>query len=135
VTPLQIAREYATMGSYGIYRPLSITKVTPPVMGQQIADPNIVKTVVRMMESDVLPGGSGVRAAVPGYRLATKTGTAEKLGDSGKYDGGYVNYTAGVARSAILKWRWWWWSTIRRQAPTLVDRWRPLYLAISWGRY
>ena len=97
VTPLQIAREYATMGSYGIYRPLSITKVTPPVMGQQIADPNIVKTVVRMMESDVLPGGSGVRAAVPGYRLATKTGTAEKLGNSGKYDGGYVNYTAGVA--------------------------------------
>ena len=97
VTPLQIAREYATMGSYGVYRPLSITKVTPPVMGQQVADPNIVKTVVHMMESDVLPGGSGVRAAVPGYRLATKTGTAEKLGDSGKYDGGYVNYTAGVA--------------------------------------
>jgi len=97
VTPLQIAREYATLGSFGIYRPLSITKVTPPVLGTRVADEDTVKTVVHMMESDALPGGSGVRAAVPGYRLAIKTGTAEKMGDSGKYDGGYINYTAGVA--------------------------------------
>ncbi|MDF7658812.1 penicillin-binding transpeptidase domain-containing protein [Erwiniaceae bacterium L1_54_6] len=97
VTPLQIAREYATLGSFGIYRPLSITKVTPPVMGVQVANPVTTQIVVHMMESDVLPGGSGLRAAVPGYRLATKTGTAEKMGTDGKYDGGYINYTAGVA--------------------------------------
>jgi len=96
-TPLQIARVYATLGSYGIYRPLSITKVTPPVDGERVADPDTVNTVLHMMESDMLPGGSGVRAAVPGYRLAIKTGTAEKLGENGKYDAGYVNYTAGVA--------------------------------------
>ncbi|MEI2603970.1 penicillin-binding transpeptidase domain-containing protein [Erwinia aphidicola] len=97
VTPLQIAREYATLGSFGIYRPLSITKVSPPVMGTRVAPEDTVRSVVHMMESDALPGGSGVRAAVPGYRLAIKTGTAEKMGDSGKYDGGYINYTAGVA--------------------------------------
>lgn len=97
VTPLQIAREYATLGSFGLYRPLSITKVTPPVSGRRVADEETVREVVHMMESDALPGGSGVRAAVPGYRLAIKTGTAEKMGDSGKYDGGYINYTAGVA--------------------------------------
>ncbi|CAO97821.1 penicillin-binding transpeptidase domain-containing protein [Erwinia tasmaniensis] len=97
VTPLQIAREYATLGAFGVYRPLSITKVTPPVLGNRVADEETVRAVVRMMESDALPGGSGVRAAVPGYRLAIKTGTAEKMGDSGKYDGGYINYTAGVA--------------------------------------
>ncbi|RRZ97070.1 penicillin-binding transpeptidase domain-containing protein [Erwinia sp. 198] len=97
VTPLQIAREYATLGSFGVYRPLSITKVTPPVIGTRVADEDIVRSVVHMMESDALPGGSGVRAAVPGYRLAIKTGTAEKMGASGKYDGGYINYTAGVA--------------------------------------
>ncbi|MDT0175853.1 penicillin-binding transpeptidase domain-containing protein [Enterobacter sp. BRE11] len=97
VTPLQIAREYATLGSYGIYRPLSITRVTPPVLGRQVANPETVKEVVHMLESDVLPGGTGIKAAVPGYRLATKTGTAEKMGSSGKYDGGYINYTAGIA--------------------------------------
>lgn len=97
VTPLQIAREYATLGSFGVYRPLSITKVTPPVIGTRVANEDNVRSVVHMMESDALPGGSGVRAAVPGYRLAIKTGTAEKMGASGKYDGGYINYTAGVA--------------------------------------
>lgn len=97
VTPLQIAREYATIGSFGIYRPLSITKVTPPVLGTRVMDKNVVETVVHMMESDALPGGSGLSAAVPGYRLAIKTGTAEKMGPTGKYDGGYINYTAGVA--------------------------------------
>lgn len=97
VTPLQIAREYATIGSFGVYRPLSITKVTPPVMGTRVMDKSVVETVVHMMESDALPGGSGLSAAVPGYRLAIKTGTAEKMGPSGKYDGGYINYTAGVA--------------------------------------
>jgi len=97
VTPLQIAREYATLGSFGVYRPLSITRVSPPVAGRRVADEDTVRAVVHMMESDALPGGSGVRAAVPGYRLAIKTGTAEKMGDSGKYDGGYINYTAGVA--------------------------------------
>ncbi|CAJ1000008.1 penicillin-binding transpeptidase domain-containing protein [Sodalis praecaptivus] len=96
-TPLQIAREYATIGALGVYRPLSITRVTPPVMGKRVMDAGIVRTVLHMMESDALPGGSGVRAAVPGYRLAIKTGTAEKMGPSGKYDGGYINYTAGVA--------------------------------------
>ncbi len=50
-----------------------------------------------MLESDVLPGGTGIKAAVPDYSLATKTGTAEKIGDSGKCDGGYINYTAGIA--------------------------------------
>ncbi|KAF1366434.1 cell division protein FtsI/penicillin-binding protein 2 [Yokenella regensburgei] len=62
-----------------------------------VANPEIVKTVMHMMVSDILPGGSGVKAAVPGYRLATKTGTAEKLDNSRKYNGGYVNYTAEFA--------------------------------------
>ncbi len=62
VTPLQMVREYATIGSFGVYRPLSITKVTPPVMGQQVMSAEVVKTVVHMMESDALPGGA---ASVP----------------------------------------------------------------------
>ncbi|HEJ9093728.1 penicillin-binding transpeptidase domain-containing protein [Serratia odorifera] len=97
VTPLQMAREYAAIGAFGVYRPLSITKITPPVVGQRVMPESVVRSVVHMMESDALPGGSGVSAAVPGYRLAIKTGTAEKMGDNGKYDGGYINYTAGVA--------------------------------------
>uniref|UniRef100_UPI0009A96DD8 peptidoglycan glycosyltransferase FtsI n=1 Tax=Salmonella enterica TaxID=28901 RepID=UPI0009A96DD8 len=80
VTPLQLARVYATIGSYGIYRPLSITKVDPPVPGERIFPESTVRTVVHMMESVALPGGGGVKAAIKGYRIAIKTGTAKKVG-------------------------------------------------------
>ncbi|MDH2068028.1 peptidoglycan glycosyltransferase FtsI [Pantoea sp. GD03673] len=97
VTPLQLARVYATIGSYGINRPLSITKVDPPVAGQRVFDASLVKTVMHMMESVALPGGGGVKAAIKGYRIAIKTGTAKKVGPDGRYVNKYIAYTAGVA--------------------------------------
>ena len=97
VTPLQLARVYATIGSYGVYRPLSITKVDPPVPGERIFPEATVRTVVHMMESVALPGGGGVKAAIKGYRIAIKTGTAKKVGPDGRYINKYIAYTAGVA--------------------------------------
>ncbi len=97
VTPLQLARVYATIGSYGIYRPLSITKVDPPVPGERVFPDQLRRTVVHMMESVALPGGGGVKAAIKGYRIAIKTGTAKKVGPDGRYINKYIAYTAGVA--------------------------------------
>lgn len=97
VTPLQLARVYATIGSFGIARPLSITKVDPPVGGKRVFPEALVKTVVHMMESVALPGGGGVKAAIKGYRVAIKTGTAKKVGPDGRYVNKYIAYTAGVA--------------------------------------
>lgn len=97
VTPLQLAHVYATIGSYGVERPLSITRIDPPVMGTQVMPTEIVKEVEHMMESVALPGGGGVKAAVRDYRVAVKTGTAKKIDESGKYVDKYVAYTAGVA--------------------------------------
>ncbi|MBP2169768.1 cell division protein FtsI (penicillin-binding protein 3) [Erwinia toletana] len=97
VTPLQLARVYATIGSYGIARPLSITRVDPPVSGERVFPEELVKTVVHMMESVALPGGGGVKAAIKGYRIAIKTGTAKKVGPDGRYVNKYIAYTAGVA--------------------------------------
>ncbi|MDU5190267.1 MAG: peptidoglycan glycosyltransferase FtsI, partial [Mixta calida] len=97
VTPLQLARVYATIGSYGVARPLSITKVDPPVPGERVFPEQLVKTVVHMMESVALPGGGGVKAAIKGYRIAIKTGTAKKVGPDGRYVNKYIAYTAGVA--------------------------------------
>ncbi|CUR53645.1 Peptidoglycan synthase FtsI [Serratia symbiotica] len=97
VTPLQLARVYATIGSLGIYRPLSIIKVNSPISGKRIFPESLVRTVIHMMESVALPGGSGVKAAIKGYRIAIKTGTAKKVGINGKYISHYIAYTAGVA--------------------------------------
>ena len=52
VTPLQLARAYATLGSFGIYRPLSITRVDPPVIGERVLPEKTTREVVHMMESD-----------------------------------------------------------------------------------
>lgn len=97
VTPLQLARAYATIGSGGVYRPLSITRVDSPVYGERVFPENIVKEVIEMMETVTFPHEGGARAAVKGYRVAVKTGTAKKVGDNGAYINKYVAYTAGLA--------------------------------------
>lgn len=96
VTPVQLARAYATLGSFGIYRPLSITKVDPPVIGERVLPEKTTRDVVKMMESVAQPGEGGARAMVDGYRVAVKTGTARKL-ENGKYVEKYLAYTAGIA--------------------------------------
>ncbi|MCT8544241.1 cell division protein FtsI [Glaesserella parasuis] len=96
VTPLQLARAYATLGSFGVYRPLSITKVDPPVLGDRVLPEKITRDVVKMMESVAQKGEGGQRAMVDGYRVAVKTGTVRKL-EKGQYVKKYFAYTAGIA--------------------------------------
>ncbi|MDO4697302.1 MAG: penicillin-binding transpeptidase domain-containing protein [Pasteurellaceae bacterium] len=105
VTPLQLARAYATLGSFGIYRPLSITKVDPPVIGERVLPEKITRDVVKMMETVAEKGGTGTRAAVEGFHVAVKTGTAQKTktikDQNGKpktiYTDKHLAYTAGIA--------------------------------------
>ncbi|WP_261791466.1 penicillin-binding transpeptidase domain-containing protein, partial [Candidatus Erwinia dacicola] len=68
-----------------------------PVAGQRVFPEPLVRIVLHMMESVALPGGGGVKAAIKGYRIAIKTGTAKKVGPDGKYVNKYIAYTAGVA--------------------------------------
>ena len=96
VTPLQLARAYATLGSFGIYRPLSITRVDPPVIGERVLPEKTTREVVHMMESVAQKGEGGQQAMIDGYRVAVKTGTARKL-EKGQYVEKYLADTAGLA--------------------------------------
>ncbi|MWN31829.1 MULTISPECIES: peptidoglycan glycosyltransferase FtsI [unclassified Gilliamella] len=102
VTPLQLARAYATIGSYGIYRPVSILKVTEPVKGERVVQESIAKKVVQLMEAVAVTGG-GTKASVPGYSVGVKTGTAKKL-SGGRYVNQYLAYTAGIAPATAPKY-------------------------------
>lgn len=98
LTPIQLLHAYTTLGAYGIKRPLSILKTEKVVPGEQVLDPKIAKKILLMIESvtDKAGGGGGWRAAIPGYRVGVKTGTAKKA-VAGGYGNDYFSYTVGVA--------------------------------------
>lgn len=97
ITPLQLAKVYATIGGMGRSKPLSIIKIDTPVIGNQIFPSSLVRVVIDMMESVALTGGSVCQAAIEGYRVAIKTGTVKKVGVHGRYINKYIAYAAGIA--------------------------------------
>jgi cell division protein FtsI (penicillin-binding protein 3) len=96
VTPVQLAHAYATLGSYGQFRPLRIIKDDEEMTPVQVVGQQNTRRVLDMMETVTQKGGTATRAAVPGYRVAAKTGTSRKA-TAGGYSDEYVALVAGVA--------------------------------------
>lgn len=103
VTPLQLAHAYATIGSGGIRRPLSFERVSGPVAGERVMDASIAHSLVQLMEHVVATGGTGTRAAVVGYRVAGKTGTAWKSFAGGYSTDHFMAVFAGVVPASHPK--------------------------------
>ncbi|MCW5570150.1 MAG: penicillin-binding transpeptidase domain-containing protein [Steroidobacteraceae bacterium] len=97
VTPLQLAHAYATIGGAGQSRPVSFLRVDTVPVGDRVLDERVSRSLVHMLESVVTPAGTGVRAAIPGYRVAGKTGTAWKSNAGGYSTDRYMAVFGGVA--------------------------------------
>ena len=86
VTPLQLTHGYATVGSLGVSRPVSFLRVDGPVAGDQVIQARYCRELIGLLESVVTAeGATGFRAAIPGYRVSGKTGTAYKTKPGGGY--------------------------------------------------
>ncbi|MQY52287.1 penicillin-binding protein 2 [Rhodocyclus tenuis] len=97
VSLIQLARAYTVFARDGELIPLSLTRQEPGVLkGTQVFSPQTVREVRAMLEMAVLPGGTALKAQVPGYRVAGKTGTAHKL-EGGVYADRYVASFVGMA--------------------------------------
>ena len=100
VTTAQLARMYATVANGGIKRPLNIIKEPKPKAWQggeeRVVSKANASAVMHMMESVTQKGGTATKAAIPGYRVAGKTGTSRKA-VAGGYGEEYVNIFAGIA--------------------------------------
>ncbi len=95
VTALQLAAAYAAIANGGIlYKPYLVSRVTdandrtvmeisPKPVGRVIGE-KTASRLLKALEGVVEEGGTATRAALPGYSIAGKTGTAQKVVD-GKY--------------------------------------------------
>ncbi len=94
VTPLQLAHAYATLGAGGIRRPVTMRRVEQPLAGERVVEEGTAAELLAMMESVVSQDGTGNRAALAGYRVAGKTGTAQKVSGNGYGSDGSRKYVA-----------------------------------------
>ncbi|MCX7036202.1 MAG: penicillin-binding transpeptidase domain-containing protein [Proteobacteria bacterium] len=97
VTPLQLAHAYATVGAGGLSRPISLLRVDHPVQGTRIVSDNTARKLIGLLETVITPAGTGKQAAIAGYRVAGKTGTARRVVNGVYADHHYVGVFGGMA--------------------------------------
>lgn len=97
VTALQLARAYAAIANHGVSHPISLTKIMGTPKSTALISEQIVTQLYPMMESVVSSDGTAIKAAIPGYRVAGKTGTAHKAKAGGYAKDEYMSLFAGFA--------------------------------------
>jgi cell division protein FtsI (penicillin-binding protein 3) len=97
VTPLQLAHAYAILGSGGSAVPVSLLAVDQPGPARRVIDEQAALAVLQMMEPVATEEGTAPKAAIPGYRVSGKTGTARKFTTGGYHADRYLSVFGGVA--------------------------------------
>jgi cell division protein FtsI (penicillin-binding protein 3)/stage V sporulation protein D (sporulation-specific penicillin-binding protein) len=89
VTPLQMARGYAAIANGGLLvEPHLVDRIDGHLVrhrrGHRVVSREVSAEMMSMLRSVVLEG-TGTEAAIPGYTVAGKTGTAAKVDPDGRY--------------------------------------------------
>ena len=95
VSALQLARAYTIFTNDGVLLPVTFLKRDGDVIGKQVISPKTAKTVAGMLETVTQQGGTAKKGQVPGFRVAGKTGTAEKLVNGQYTENYYVSSFVG----------------------------------------
>src|SRR3954464_13934375 len=88
VTPIQMAQAYTAIADGGVmHRPYVVAGDQKP--GKRVLKTATAKSVAKMLQGVLAAGGTASEAAIPGYTLAGKTGTAQK---PDPVNGGYSKF-------------------------------------------
>jgi cell division protein FtsI/penicillin-binding protein 2 len=91
VTPMQMATAYAAIANGGVLRPPHIVasiggRPQPEPAGHRILSSATAAEIRQMLEGVLGPEGTASEVSIPGYKLAGKTGTANKINpETGEY--------------------------------------------------
>jgi cell division protein FtsI (penicillin-binding protein 3) len=90
VTPIQMASVFAAVANGGVWvHPHLVDRVAgrarTKIARRRVMSPAVNAEVRAMLADVVHEGGTGTAAAIPGYSVAGKTGTAQKPDSSGGY--------------------------------------------------
>lgn len=99
VNMVQLAQAYAVLAADGIRRPLTILKRerTPdPSEERRVLSSRAARQLRPMLEEAVSKAGTGLKASVPGYRVAGKTGTVHKIVNGRYASNRYFSLFAGM---------------------------------------
>ena len=99
VTPMQMVSAYATIGNGGVRRTPHLVeriggRLVPVKRGERVVSKRTANSMMSMFR-DVVLEGTGTEAAIPGYTVAGKTGTAAKP-ENGRYVAKYVASFVGL---------------------------------------
>ena len=98
VTPLQLASAYATIGALGVRRPISMLRVDSAPAEERVLDARVARELIGLLQAvTTQEGATGVKARIPGYRVAGKTGTAYMFIKGAYSNDHYTSIFAGVA--------------------------------------
>lgn len=100
VTALQLIRAYGAIADDGRLHSLRLIKgegARMHVPPEQVISAQTAATMRRLLEGVVSPQGTASRAAIPGYRVAGKTGTARKAGGGGYNENRHQALFVGMA--------------------------------------
>jgi cell division protein FtsI (penicillin-binding protein 3) len=99
VTGMQLAQAYSVLANDGYRVPITLLKrdADSELERQAAFSPMVARAVRKMMESVVAADGTAPLAAVNGYRVAGKTGTAHKSEAGGYAEKRYLSVFAGMA--------------------------------------
>ncbi|WP_374358528.1 peptidoglycan D,D-transpeptidase FtsI family protein [Pseudoduganella danionis] len=97
VSLIQLARAYMIFARDGDIIPLSFQKVHEAPHGTQVISAKTAAQMREMLEMVTQPGGSAVKAQVPGYRVGGKTGTAQKVVNGRYSQTKYIGNFVGMA--------------------------------------